>query len=314
MTIGYIGLGQAGGPMCARLVRAGYRVMAHDSDGERARRFAAEHGCSAAERLDDLREAEIVVTMLPNGHVVRQVLLEEDGGLAMRLRPGTIVIDTSSSDPQGTRDLGDALAAREIVLLDAPVTRSVPGSEHLTIMVGGDDADAVARAVPLLEAMARRVFPVGGLGCGHAMKTLNNLLGAAGFVAALDAVAIGSRYGLDPQTMMDVFNAGTAHNFSTEHVVPTESLTRRYESGFRLALMVKDMGICRDLAQSVGFGAELPGYLHRQLGEALDALGDEQLDHAAAIEHWERRAGIELPWPASAGPASAGPASAGPRR
>lgn len=133
------------------------------------------------------------------------------------------------------------------------------------------------------------------------MKTLNNLLGAAGFVAALDAVAIGCRYGLDPRTMMDVFNAGTAHNFSTEHVVPTESLTRRYQSGFKLALMIKDMGICRDLAESVGFGTELPSYLHRQLSEALDALGDEELDHAATIEHWERKAGITLPGAASTG-------------
>lgn len=299
--IGYVGLGQAGWPMCARLVRAGYRVVVHDSGAGRSRRFAAEHECVAADRLDDLGQADIVVTMLPNGHVVRQVLLHEDGGLAARLRPGTIVVDTSSADPQGTRELGAALADRQIVLLDAPVTRTIPGSEHLTIMVGGDDEDAVSRAVPLLEAMAERVFRVGQLGCGHAMKTLNNLLGAAGFVAALDAVAIGCRYGLDPRTMMDVFNAGTAHNFSTEHVVPTESLTRRYQSGFKLALMIKDMGICRDLAESVGFGTELPSYLHRQLSEALDALGDEELDHAATIEHWERKAGITLPGAASTG-------------
>jgi 3-hydroxyisobutyrate dehydrogenase-like beta-hydroxyacid dehydrogenase len=101
---------------------------------------------------------------------------------------------------------------------------------------------------------------------------------------------------------MDVFNAGTAHNFSTEHVVPTESLTRRYETGFKLALMIKDMGICRDLAESVGFGEELPAALQRQLSEALAALGNEQLDHAAAIEHWEHKAGIELPSPAGAAP------------
>lgn len=301
LTIGYVGLGQAGWPICGRLVDAGYRVIARDSDAGRARQFAAEHGCAAAEQLDDLTEAEIVVTMLPNGHVVRQLLLEEDGGLCTRLRRGTIVIDTSSSDPRGTRELGAALAGREIVLLDAPVTRSMPGSDHLTIMVGGDDEEAVARAVPVLEAMAKRVFRAGRLGCGHAMKTLNNLLGAAGFVATLDAVAIGCRFGLDPQTMMEVFNAGTAHNFSTEHVVPTESLTRRYESGFKLALMIKDMGICRDLAESVGFGEELPAYLHRQLSEALAALGDEQLDHAATIEHWEHKAGIELPSPTGGG-------------
>jgi 3-hydroxyisobutyrate dehydrogenase len=300
LTIGYVGLGQAGWPMCGRLVDAGYRVLARDSDQALTRQFAAEHGCAPAVKLDDLAEADIVVTMLPNGHVVRHVLLEEDGGVCTRLRPGTIVIDTSSSDPRGTRELGAALAGCGIVLLDAPVTRSVPGSEHLTIMVGGDDEEAVARAVPVLEAMAKRVFRAGGLGCGHAMKTLNNLLGAAGFVAALDAVAIGCRYGLDPHTMMEVFNAGTAHNFSTEHVVPTESLTRRYESGFKLALMVKDMGICRELAESVGFGHELPAYLHRQLSEALAALGDEQLDHAATIEHWEHKAGIELPSPAGA--------------
>ncbi|MGH2873174.1 MAG: NAD(P)-dependent oxidoreductase [Solirubrobacteraceae bacterium] len=300
LTIGYVGLGEAGWPMCGRLVDAGYQVIVRDSDQQRTRQFAAEYGCASAVQLDDLAEAEIVVTMLPNGNVVRHVLLDEDGGLSTRLRPGTIVIDSSSSDPRGTRELGSALAGGELVLLDAPVTRSVPGANHLTIMVGGDDQEALARALPVLEAMAKRVFRAGRLGCGHAMKTLNNLLGAAGFVAALDAVVIGYRYGLDPQAMMEVFNAGTAHNFSTEHVVPTESLTRRYDSGFKLALMIKDMGICRDLAESVGFGGELPAYLHQQLSEALAALGDEQLDHAAAIEHWEHKAGVELPSAAGA--------------
>jgi 3-hydroxyisobutyrate dehydrogenase len=294
-TIGYIGLGHLGWPMAGLLAKAGYAIIAHDLDPEREHRFAEENGCRPAGGIVGLQDVDLIITMLPNGHVVHEVMLEIDGGLAGRLAPGTIVIDTSSSDPAGTRRLGAELAERGITLLDAPVTRQELGELRLTIMVGGDDEAALERALPVLSVLAEHVFPVGPLGSGHALKTLNNFVTAAALVASLDALMIGARYGLDPETMLDVFNVGTARNFNTAHTLKQEALSRRYGSGFQLALLIKDLGICSDLTDSVGFETRLPAFLRDELAEALAGLGDEQADNTASIVHWEKRAGLELP-------------------
>jgi 3-hydroxyisobutyrate dehydrogenase-like beta-hydroxyacid dehydrogenase len=294
-TIGYVELGHLGWPMASLLARSGHALVVHDLDPEREHRFAEENGCRPAGGIAGLAGAGMVITMLPNGHVVREVMLETDGGLADRLAPGSVVIDTSSSDPIGTRELGAELAQREISLLDAPVTRQELGNLRLTIMLGGDDESAIERAIPVLSVMAEHVFPVGPLGSGHALKTLNNFVTAAALVASLDALMIGARYGLDPETMLDVFNVGTARNFNTAHTLGQEALSRRYASGFQLALLVKDLGICSDLTETVGFETSFPSYVRDELAEALSSLGDEEADNTASLVHWERRAGLELP-------------------
>jgi 3-hydroxyisobutyrate dehydrogenase-like beta-hydroxyacid dehydrogenase len=284
--------------MSENLLAAGYRVIVHDSDAERERRFAAEHGCACCDgdpaRLSGV---EILITMLPNGDVVRDVLVGE-GNVARILNPGTVIVDTSSSDPGRTRRLGRELAAMGLTLLDSPVTRPEPGganTRRITFMVAGDDEAAIDRVVPLLEAMAERVFRVGGLGCGHAMKTLNNYVACSGLVAGLDAMIAGRRYGLDVETMLEVFNVGTARNFSTAHVLLNESMSRNYGTGFGLALMVKDLGIAAELFETTGFEAPMPALVRDQLAAALAALDDGQADHAAALEDWERRGDVRLP-------------------
>src|SRR5262245_54051542 len=212
--VGFVGLGHAGWPMAENVAAAGYALAVTDADAERERAFAAEHDGVAA-GLDAFGGCDLVVTMLPNGDVVRAVLLG-DGGLAAHLAPGTIVVDTSSSDPYGTRALGDELARRSLTLLDAPVTRpdhDQVNTRRIAFMSEADDPEAIDRALPLLEAMAERVFRAGPLGHGHAMKALNNFVACAGEVAALDAMMIGARFGLDVETMLHVFNAGTGRNF-----------------------------------------------------------------------------------------------------
>jgi 3-hydroxyisobutyrate dehydrogenase-like beta-hydroxyacid dehydrogenase len=298
MTVGFVGLGHAGWPMSENLLAAGYRVIVRDSDPERERRFAAEHGCdSCGGDSGRLADADVVITMLPNGEVVRDVLLGEQG-IARRLRRGTVIVDTSSSDPQRTRELGAELAEMGLTLLDSPVTRPEPGgtnTRRITFMVAGDDAEAIDRVVPLLEAMAERVFRVGGLGCGHAMKTLNNYVACSGLVAGLDAMIAGQRFGLDVETMLDVFNVGTARNFSTAHVLLNESMSRNYGTGFGLALMVKDLGIANGLFDASGFQAPMPAIVRQLLADALAGLDDAEADHAAALEYWERRGDVTLP-------------------
>jgi 3-hydroxyisobutyrate dehydrogenase-like beta-hydroxyacid dehydrogenase len=294
-SVGFVGLGRAGWNMAGNLVAAGYEVAVSERDAEREARFAEAHP-GVARGFDGFAGADVVVTMLPHGGVVREVLLGE-GGLASRLAPGTIVIDTSSSDPFGTRELGAELAAAGLVLLDAPVTRPVHDhvdTRRITFMVGGDDEEAVDRVLPVLEAMAVRVVRVGALGNGHATKTLNNFVACSGLVAALDALMIGQRFGLDAETTLDVFNAGTARNFSTASVLIDESLSRRYATGFGLALMVKDMGIASELAEATGFPTTAPQEVRDRLAQALAGMEDQAADHAAAIEHWERVNGERL--------------------
>lgn len=293
--VGFVGLGHAGAPMAANVVAAGFDVTVHDADGERERAFAAEHGCAAAGSPQGLAGVDVLITMLPNGHVVRELVLGT--GLADLLAPGALVIDTSSSDPEGTRALGAELASRGIHLLDAPVSMPEPdgvSTGRITIMVGGDDEQALDRAEPILSSMCTWLFRIGGLGTGHAMKTLNNFVAATGLLATLDALVIGYRAGIDPGTMIDVLNVSTGRNFNTAHSLPEDSLSRRYATGFQLALLVKDLGIAADLAEGVGFPSEAALLVRRQLADAL-AVMEPDVDHSQALRHWESRAGVELP-------------------
>ncbi len=157
----------------------------------------------------------------------------QDGALAEGLRPGAIVVDMSSADPVGTRALGAELARRDIALVDAPVSGGVPRADGtLAIMIGGDAA-TVAAVKPVLAAMGRNLFEVGTLGCGHAMKALNNYLAGAAKAAACEAIAIGRRFGLDPAVMTDVINASTGRSFVSEQPDQAARAERRLRHRLR---------------------------------------------------------------------------------
>ena len=292
--------------MAANLIAAGYDLIVRDADPERERRFVAAHGGRGCDGdLAALAQANILITMLPDGRVVRDALLAADG-IASRLRPETIIVDTSSSDPYGTRELGRELGERGLVLLDSPVTRPEAVGEdtrRITFMVAGDDEDAIDRVMPLLEAMAERVFRAGRLGSGHAMKTLNNYVSAAGLAAALDAMVAAQRLGLDVETMLEVFNAGTARNFSTANTLIDEAMSRRYAARFQLALMVKDLRIATSLFDRVDVHAPISTQVRDQFAEALAHLGDQGADLSRSLEGWEFRAGVRVPPPRQHRPA-----------
>ncbi|MCC6781180.1 MAG: NAD(P)-dependent oxidoreductase [Hyphomicrobiales bacterium] len=288
--IGFIGLGNMGMPMAANLVRGGHDVMGYDLAPERARLFSQSHTARAAESLAALAaHAEILVTMLPSGREVREVLLTaQDGTLAAGLQRGTIVIDMSSADPVGTRALGAELAARGLTLVDAPVsggvTRAADGT--LAIMIGGE-ASAVAAVTPVLAAMGRNLFEVGGPGCGHAMKALNNYLAGAANAAACEAVTIGQRFGLDPAVMADVINASTGRSFVSEQLIKQHVLSGAFGTGFALGLLAKDVGIAADLAQAIEIDAPLLRLVRTRWDAARDVLGGAA-DHTCAWQHWQR--------------------------
>jgi len=296
-TVGYIGLGKAGWPLAANLPRAGYNLIVRDVDPERERQFAEENEnvVVAGHDAGAFKEAEVLVTMLPQGKVVREVLLGSNG-IAKGLKPGTIIVDTSSSSPYDTKSLGEELKALDLVLIDSPVTQKKLGDTatgDVTFMVGCDSQDALDKALPVLQAMAKYIFHMGALGSGHAMKTLNNYISAASIIALNDALVTGQQFGLNPVQMIDVLNVGTGVNFSTLYSYKSDALPRKYSTGYQLGLLVKDMGISQELFEKVGFETKLPKLILEYLKDAASPL-EPDADHTECLKGWERRAGIEL--------------------
>jgi 3-hydroxyisobutyrate dehydrogenase len=287
MNILFIGIGNMGWPMAANLVRAGFDVAVRDAVSGRAGAFVREIGGQAE---GDPASADVVITMLPTSAHVAAALDE----LAPSLRPGTIVVDMSSGVPSKTRRLAETLAPAGIRVVDCPVSggvaRAVPG--ELAIMAGGDD-DAVGSVQPLLDVLGSSVHRCGPVGAGQAMKALNNLVSAAGFLIGAEALLVGQRFGLDPSTMVDVLNASSGRNNSTERKFKEFVLSRAFDSGFGLDLMAKDLGIARGMAEEAGVETPFSAECAELWAAAAAALGPGH-DHTEMARYSESLAGTEL--------------------
>jgi len=293
--IGFIGVGQMGGPMARNLARAGYGLVAHDVDRGALKRACETTGVEAGESLRAMASrCEAVITMLPDGDAVRAVVLGPGDCLLAGFPRDSVLVDMSSSSPLATRELGAGLAERGVAMLDAPVSGGVrkAADATLSIMVGGD-AHSIARCRPILEAMGRRIFMTGPLGSGHAMKALNNYVSAAGLVAAAEGVLAAQRFGLDPGNVVDILNASTGMNNSTLNKFHQFILSRAFDSGFSLDLMVKDLNTALEVARSTGSPARLAEACLEAWTEAQATLGTG-LDHTAVVRYWEKLAGTEL--------------------
>lgn len=261
LRIGFVGIGNMGHPMAANLIKAGLGVMVYDVSQDNLRKLADAHAVPVAATLAELgANSDVVITMLPDGQVVRRVVIGNASGddcLLRGLATGSTVVDMSSSAPIGTRRLGDELRPQRISLLDAPVSGGVKGAVAgtLSIMVGGD-RELAERMDGLLAPMGRR-FYVGTLGSGHAAKVLNNYVSAAGLVAAAEAVLIAQRLGIEPQVLLNVINASTGRNNSTENKFSQFILNEQFNSGFALGLMAKDLALAMEVADGCGVQAEL---------------------------------------------------------
>lgn len=294
--VGFIGLGAMGRPMAGRIAAAGWPLRAVlDADPARTQAVAAETGADPAASPRDLaRDCGLIVLMLPTSAAVAAVL-EGEAGLLAGLRPGALVLDMTSGEPARTRAFAAQAAAAGGALLDAPVSGGVPRARtgDLAIMLGGDDEAAAARAEPLLRCMGSTVTRIGGVGTAHAMKALNNLVSAGGFLIGIEALLIGQRFGLDPGLMVDVLNASTGMNNSTQRKFKQHVLSREFNAGFGLDLMVKDLGIAMGVARDTGTAAPFAALCREMWAAAAALLGPGQ-DHTAAAKLAERLAGSEL--------------------
>ncbi len=280
--IAFIGLGRMGAPMAQRLLAAGFDLALHDAAPISGDDFAgATVSMSAAEAA---RDADMVILMLPDGAVMRDALLA-DGAAASVLRRGAMVVDMGSSDPYLTRDVGAALRERGIRMVDAPVSGGVAKarSGELAIMAGGTVED-VALCEPVLLNMGARLFHVGPLGAGQAMKALNNLVSAAGLLATVEALRVGESFGLDPDRMVDVFNTSTGRNNTTENKARQFMLSGTYASGFAMRLMVKDMASALRMAEVEGVDAAQSDACLASWRRAFEALAPDA-DHTE-IHRW----------------------------
>ncbi len=289
--IGFIGLGMMGFPMAGLLHKGGYGLTVMDVVPDTTRRFISEHaGAKDATTLEDFSGVDVVITMLPNSDIVDATVLGNQGqpGLIDILRAGATVIDMSSSQPLRTKALAEKLLIADLSFLDAPVSggvkRAVDGS--LAIMVGGEKSLFDAHSAAFAH-MGKVITHVGPAGAGHAVKALNNYVSAAGLVAAVEALLVGQKFGLDPSVMTDVFNSSTGKNNTTEHKVKPFMLSGKFNSGFSLQLMAKDLGIAMNLGESMGWkmllGEEVLG-----LWKGAESTLDKSADHTEMYRYLQQ--------------------------
>ncbi|WP_270933427.1 NAD(P)-dependent oxidoreductase [Falsiroseomonas oryzae] len=292
--IGFIGIGRMGWPMARRLVEAGFAVAVHDAVPGRAAAFAAACGGHAAAGAPEAATgADAVVTILPTSREVEAVV----AAIRPVLAPGAVLVEMSSGEPSATRAMAQSLAGQGVSLVDAPVSGGVARAEtgELAIMTGGDPA-VLDRVAPVLRAMGTAITRCGDVGAGQAMKALNNLVSAAGFLVSVEALLIGSRFGLDPATMVEVLNASTGMNNSTQKKLKQFVLSRGFDSGFGLDLMVKDLSIALQVGRETNTPAPLAAQTRELWAAAAALLGPGQ-DHTAAARFAEALAAGELTSP-----------------
>jgi 3-hydroxyisobutyrate dehydrogenase len=293
--LGFVGLGIMGEPMAGHLAAAGYELTVYDLDATAARRVKGsfDNVVVASSAAEVAANAEVVVTMLPDGNAVRAVTFGA-GGLADGFRSGSLLLDTSSSQPWLTRQTATELAAIGVDMVDAAVSGAQWGAQEadLVFMVGGA-SESVDRVAPILSVLGRVHFHVGPLSSGHVMKCINNTITAMTFLATAEGLALGMRCGLDGTAMNNVLNESTGMSWITRNHIEQRILSRSFDDPFRLELMLKDIGIATALAKEQEVPMMLSG-----LGEELYRAAVAQPDRSESISEiarWvERQMGTEI--------------------
>jgi 3-hydroxyisobutyrate dehydrogenase-like beta-hydroxyacid dehydrogenase len=289
--IGFIGVGNMGGPMALNMVAAGHQLVVHDVRPETLKPFGNKVEIARSPR-EVANAAEIVMVSLPRPEIVNAVVFGE-GGIASGDKR-KIFVDLSTTGPKVAKEIAADLKKRGVIALDAPVSGGVAGAKKGTVavMLSGSKPEA-DRVKPLLDSVGK-VFYIGGEpGMGQTMKLINNLLSATAQAATAEALVMGTRFGLDPSTMIEVLNAGTGRNTATEAKFPNEILPRRFQGGFALGLMVKDLRLAIDTAE----GLHVPmwiGQAVKQLWLYAEGRGGPEQDSTELIKHLEAWTGVTV--------------------
>ena len=249
--IGFIGVGNMGGPMVRNLLKAGHSVTVFDLVPAAVSRCVAAGASPAGSTIQAAHDNDVVITMLPAGRHVREVYLGPHGILAAA-RPDTLMIDSSTIDVESARAVGSAAAGSGLPMIDAPVSGGVGGAEAgtLTFMVGGPDA-AFARAKPVLDAMGKTIVHAGPSGSGQVSKICNNMILGISMIGVCEAFVLAEKLGLDKQKLFDISSKSSGQCWSLTSYcpvpgpVPTSPANRNYAAGFTADMMLKDLNLPR---------------------------------------------------------------------
>ncbi len=287
--IGFIGLGNMGGPMARNLVQAGYRVQGFDLVPAALEAAAANGVEIKASTAEAAAGAEVIISMLPAGAHVRGAYLGE-AGLIAAAGPGSLMIDSSTIDVTSAREVHEAAAAAGHPMLDAPVSGGVTGADAgtLTFMCGGPEA-AFDKARPLLEVMGRNIVHAGGPGNGQAAKVCNNMILGISMLACAEAFTLAEQLGLEPQKLFDISSVSSGscwammNHLPVPGIVETSAANRDYQPGFAAAMMHKDLKLSQTAASQAGVATPL-GAAATALYTVFVNSGRGDLDYSAIIK------------------------------
>ncbi len=287
--IGFIGLGNMGGPMAINLIGKGHQLKVFDLMAANVQALVDAGATRAASAGEAAREVEAVVTMLPAGKHVREVYTGV-GGVIASASPGTLFIDSSTIDVDSARAVAEAAKAKGFDMVDAPVSGGVAAAAAgtLTFMVGGSD-QGFARAKPILEGMGKAIIHAGGSGTGQAAKICNNMILGITMIATCEAFALAEKLGLDHQKLFDISSKASGQTWSLTSYcpvpgpVPTSPANRDYKPGFAAAMMLKDLRLAQEAAAAAGAATPL-GHHAMELYEQFEKSGHGGTDFSGIIK------------------------------
>ena len=289
MNIGFIGLGVMGKPMAGNLLKAGYSLKVYDIDPNSVAVMAEQGAIKAVSAKDAAQDADVVITMLPDGPQVKSVILGEDG-LINVMKSGSILLDMSSISPVDSVKIAQELEKKGISMLDAPVSgayaKAVDGT--LSIMVGGHEED-LAEVMPLLEVLGGTIVHIGPSGSGSACKLANQIVIAAGIAAVGEAFMLAKLQGCDLEKVFTAVSSGFAGSTLMNSTVP-RMLAGNYEPGFRIDLHLKDIRNAVNAGDACGAPMPLAKHMLSVLTE-LSKQGDGSLDNSGIVRYYEKTTG-----------------------
>ncbi len=290
--LGFVGVGNMGGPMASRLIDAGHRLTIYDIRDETMASLAARGARQARSSREVADQADIVLFSLPEPRDVEGEALGRDGVIAGSR--AKILIDLSTTGPRTTAAVMSGVAEKGIALVDAPVSGGVAGARKgtLAVMASGP-RDLVSRVEPLLANFGKVFFVGARPGMGQAMKLCNNILSATSMAVTAEAMVMGVKAGLDPQLMIEIINSGTGRNTATETKFPNEILPRRFAQGFATGLMYKDVRLCLEEAEALQVPMWVGGAV-KMLWQLANSERGAQSDFTEIVKVIEDWAGVEV--------------------
>lgn len=294
MTTLFIGLGMMGDPMVKRYAPE-HQTVLFDLNQDAAEALALATGTSTLKDLSNLsHDITVVIMMLPNSRIVESVVRGADG-LFARLSPGALIIDMGSSEPASTQTLALEASLAGHAYVDAPVSGGVSkaATGELSIMVGGTPSD-VDRAMEHLAPLGTRITKVGPAGSGHAAKALNNLLSATNLAAAAEILTVAKNFGIAADVMVEVINTSTGRSQASEVKYPNHVLNGKFDSGFSMDLMLKDLAIAHTLSADAGLSTPVTDMTVSTLVEARKVLDAAHLDHTEVARYYELVNDVQL--------------------